>query len=94
MFDARQVLRPQPGGGRSAAAPPVAADVLGGLIDGMAQLKEKAQLSMAGVVALSQELRNLGAVHVTEIAADEWERQTAWCSLLPFEQRRLLRAVR
>ena len=93
-FDARQVLRPQPGGGLSAAAPPVAADVLGGLIDGMAQLQEQAQLSLVGVVALSQELRNLGAVHVTEIAADEWERLTAWCSLLPFEQRRLLRAVR
>ena len=74
--------------------PLVATDVLGELIDGMAQLQEQAQLSMAGVVASSQELRNLGAVDVAEIAADEWERLTAWCSLLPFEQRRLLRAVR
>ena len=93
-FDARQVLRPQLGGGGSAAAAWTRADTDGGLIGGMAQLQGQAQLSMVATADLSLELRNLGAVHVREVAAGEWEQLAAWRSLLPFEQRRLLHAVR
>ena len=93
-FDARQVVRPFLGDGAQPA--PIAA-VTGhpdNLLAGMDRLLARASLGAQGTLALSVELRAMGAVHVEEVAPHDWQHLRAWQALVPFEQRRLLRAVR
>ena len=93
-FDARQVVRPFLG---ERTVPSPAASSAGPhqeLLAGMENLRLQANLGAAGAVALSEELRALGAVHVQEVTTDDWERLNAWQTLPPFEQRRLLSIIR
>eukprot|EP00438_Fugacium_kawagutii_P004356 Skav207893 [mRNA] locus=scaffold664:850568:852286:+ [translate_table: standard] len=60
------------------------------LVAGLAELAQKASLPEAKVHSLSQELVQLGAVHVQELHAVDWRNLNTFQRLLPFEQRRLL----
>ena len=93
-FDARQVVRPYLAEGVPLVAARSAAGCNGELISGMDRLQEQSRVSMAGAIALSHELRGLGAIHVREVAVGEWERLTAWHNLMPFEQRRFMSVAR
>ena len=93
-FDARQVVRPYLGEGPGVVMAPPMAGACRGLLDGMEILQHRAGLGEPGANALSEELRGMGAVHVREVAADDWERLAAWQTLPLFEQRRLLSVVR
>ena len=60
---------------------------------GLAELGVQARLPAEKMQRIDAELRSLGALHVAELAAEDWRRLQAWEELLPFEQRRLLAAV-
>ena len=62
-------------------------------LEGMANLLLAAKLPPGKGKALEAELLALGAVNVKEVDARDWQSLTAFVSLLPFEQRRLLKAL-
>ena len=43
---------------------------------------------------MESEFVRAGAVHVQELVAEDWIRLDTWNSLLPFEQRRVMAALR
>ena len=60
---------------------------------GLATLTAKAQLPPAKAEDLANELLSMGALDVAELSAADWQSLRAWQTLLPFEQRRLLKAL-
>ena len=61
----------------------------------MRELAAKAQISNEPfLLAAQEELLRLGAVHVNEVTAREWQALQSWAKLLLFEQRRFLAALR
>jgi len=62
----------------------------GNVLVGMPQLVAAAKVPAAKAAAMQAELVALGAVHVQELAAEDWQNLTAWAELAPFEQRRLI----
>ena len=62
----------------------------GGELQGLEAVAEKASLPRAAKVALGAEILGLGAVHVQELTAEDWQGLGSWAMLRPFEQRRLL----
>ena len=93
-FDARQVVRPFLGDGAQPAPTAAVAGQPDSLLAGMDRLQTRASLGAQGAIALSDELRTKGAVHVHEVTPHDWPQLQAWQTLGPFEQRRLLSAVR
>ena len=93
-FDARQVVRPFLGDGAQPGPIASAAEQPDNLLAGMDRLQTRACLGAQGAISLSDELRAKGAVHVQEVSPDDWQQLYAWQTLGPFEQRRLLSAVR
>ncbi len=63
-------------------------------LHGMSVLVAAVKLPAASAAALEAEILALGAVHVQELTADDWKSLSAWPSLRPFEQRRLLAHLR
>ena len=47
-------------------------------------------MSQNAMGALEAELLGLGAVHVAELVAADWQGLRSWAQLRPLEQRRLL----
>ena len=62
-------------------------------IGGFEQLIRQAVLPQASAQDLHRELLMLGAVHVCELALSEWRACTAFMSLRPLEQKRLVSAL-
>ena len=58
-------------------------------VHGAAAFLEAARIPMPVAAALLGELRDLGVVHVSEVAPSDWPLLRSWASLRPFEQRRL-----
>lgn len=63
-------------------------------LPGMDPVATLAKLNAAVVATLSSELKTLGVVHAEEVTVEDWQSLQAWAGLKPFEQRRLLAAVR
>ena len=93
-FDARPALQPVlPLAGPSQSGSDAAQqDCYEGLL-GMSEIVGRARLPLAKAAALESEILALGAVHVQELAVEDWTALTAWANLLPFEQRRLLASL-
>ncbi len=62
-------------------------------ITGLAALAERAKLPARKVEQICAELQALGAIHIRELTAADWQALTCWPALLPFEQRRLLASL-
>ena len=60
------------------------------VVAGLSDLLAVLQVPQSVGVALQQELEQLGAVHVTELSAGDWERLESWSLLRPLQKRRLL----
>ena len=61
---------------------------------GMAELSARAKLPPAKANALTEEIVALGAVSLNELDVRDWQSLTFWAGVLPFEQRRLLSALK
>ena len=59
-------------------------------ITGLAALAERAKLPAHKIDQIRAELEALGAIHIAELTAADWQSLSCWPTLLPFEQRRLL----
>lgn len=57
---------------------------------GMSDLVRVAKLPAATAAALENEIKALGAIHVRELAAEDWKALRSWALVKPFEQKRLL----
>ena len=60
---------------------------------GLSALVETVKIPVATATALKDEILALGAVHVQELAGEEWRALNSWAMLKPLEQRRLLTHV-
>ena len=60
------------------------------VITGLAALAERAKLPAHTIDQIRAELEALGAIHIAELTAADWQSLSCWPILLPFEQRRLL----
>ena len=88
------MVRPFLGDGAQPGPIAAVAEQPDNLLAGMDRLQTRACLGAQGAIALSDELRAKGAVHVQEVSPHDWQQLYAWQTLGPFEQRRLLSAVR
>ena len=96
-FDASSVLLPVANlsAASSANAPQQSRQVVpADDLPGMDQVATLAKLNIAVVATLTSELKTLGVVHAEEVTVEDWQSLQAWAGLKPFEQRRLLAAVR
>ena len=59
-------------------------------VEGMADVMAHAKLLQTKAEALAAEILALGALNVNELTMSDWKNLSAFQSLLPFEQRRLL----
>ena len=93
-FDARPALQPVLllAGPSQRGSDAVQQDCYEGLL-GMSEIVGRARLPLAKAATLESEILALGAVHVQELAVEDWAALTAWANLLPFEQRRLLSSL-
>ena len=89
QFDAKQALVPPPPT-HTETAPSDHAEQL----PGMADLSARAKLPPGKAKALMEEILALGAVCLDELDVRDWQSLTSWAGLLPFEQRRLLSALK
>ena len=69
---------------------PIGGSETGGELQGLEAVAERASLPRAAKIALGAEILALGAVHVQELSAEDWQGLGCWAMLRPFEQRRLL----
>ena len=60
-------------------------------VEGFAQVMAAARLADGVAMELFEQVSNLGAVHVAELCASDWEQLPAWASLRVWERRRLVR---
>ena len=58
-------------------------------VEGLAELCQRARLSVVAGAALQRELLSWGVVDVRELAATDWTKSGTWSGLKVFEQRRL-----
>ena len=89
QFDAKQALVSPPSIHTETA--PVG---LSEQLVGMAELSARAKLPPAKANALTEEIVPLGAVSLNELDVRDWQSLASWAGLLPFEQRRLLSALK
>jgi hypothetical protein len=74
---------------------PAASGVVpGSVLAGFADLAVEAKIALERMAPFESELLNVGAVHVGEVSAAEWQALQSWAVLRQFEQRRLLAALR
>ena len=88
-FDAKQALMTS----LATTLPQERADQDAADLAGMGTLAAKANLPLPKVKQLAREIAALGALHVNELSASDWQALASWNTLLPFEQRRLRSAL-
>ena len=88
-YDARAALQPPPFLPSGVGQGTVQSKLLG-----MEALVQRAKLPADKAAAMESEFVRAGAVHVQELVAEDWTRLDTWNSLLPFEQRRVMAALR
>ena len=88
-YDARAALQPPP-----FLPSGVGQGTLQSKLLGMEALVQRAKLPADKAAAMESEFVRAGAVHVQELVAEDWTRLDTWNSLLPFEQRRVMAALR
>ena len=62
-------------------------------VGGIAEVAQQASIDTEKLRALDAELSRLGAVHVVEVSASDWESMAPFASLLLFEKRRFRAAL-
>jgi hypothetical protein len=95
-FDAKQALNAlAPSRLPSTIVGPARESVVPGpVLAGLAELAVEAKIALERMAPFEFELLSLGAVHVGEVSAAEWQSLQSWAVLRQFEQRRLLAALR
>jgi hypothetical protein len=62
-------------------------------VEGFADLATAARLADGTAAELFEQVLNMGAVHVAELRASDWEQLPRWASLRVLERRRLVQAL-